>query len=119
MPVRRPDHFDLAVPGSDARVRIRIAAHWFRRAAGRLAIPDRDAPCGLWLRPCRAVHTFGMRQAIDVVFLRADGVVVKVVPALEPWRIAACRGARTTLELRAGLARTLRLAPGTALALPA
>ena len=39
------------------------------------------------LRPCRNVHTFGMRFAIDVAFCDRDGVVLRAV-TLVPCRIS-------------------------------
>jgi uncharacterized protein len=110
---------DLRVPGAPKPARIGVAATWARRAVGLLATRRLDDPCGLWIKPCRSIHTVGMRYAIDIVFLRADGVVAKVVPELGPFRMAACREARTVLELRAGLAQRLGIAPGMALGLRA
>jgi len=57
---------------------------------------------GLLLPRCRSVHTFGMRFAIDVVFLDSRGRVVRVVCGLRPGRIVLCRRAESVLELRAG-----------------
>ena len=58
---------------------------------------------GLVIEPCWSVHTCFMRFAIDVLFLDANGVVLRAVPALAPWR-AASGGlkARRTVELPAG-----------------
>lgn len=70
-----------------------------RGLLGRRALPP-DA--GLLLRPASAIHTCGMRFAIDAVFLDADGAVLRVAADLGPWRMAACRGARSVLELPAG-----------------
>jgi len=106
---------DFRVPGTRQRLRVRMAARWASRALGLLATRELRDPCGLWIRPCRSIHTCFMRYPIDVVFLRRDGVVTKVVPGLKPWRMASCRQAHTTLELRAGLATTLDLQPGMAL----
>ncbi len=103
---------NLHIDGVATRRIIFDASTWWRRAVGLLATRELSNPCGLWLRPCNSIHTFGMRYPIDVVFLRADGTVLKVVPALAPWRMARCPGAASTLELRAGLARRLELAPG-------
>ncbi|MCA6218310.1 DUF192 domain-containing protein [Ideonella sp. B7] len=75
--------------------------------------------CGSWLRPCHWVHTWGARGAVDVVFLRADGVVLKVVPRLPPWRVARCQEAASVLRLRPGLARRVGLQPGSSLDLMA
>jgi uncharacterized protein len=59
---------------------------------------------GLLIRPTNSVHMMFMRFAIDVVFLDRELVVRKVVEALKPWRMAACRGSRAALELPAGTA---------------
>jgi uncharacterized protein len=67
---------------------------------------------GLLIRPASAIHTFFMRFAIDVVFIDRDGVVLRVVPALRPWRLAARRGARSVLELPAGEAVARGIGPG-------
>ena len=42
----------------------------------------------LVLRPCRHVHTAGMRFPIDVVYLDRDQHVVHVEENLKPWRLA-------------------------------
>jgi uncharacterized membrane protein (UPF0127 family) len=43
-----------------------------------------------------------MRFAIDAVFLDREMRVVKVASHLRPWRVAASRGAKAVLEIRAG-----------------
>jgi hypothetical protein len=72
---------------------------------------------GLLIRPAGSVHTFFMRFTIDVVFLDDDGTVVKLVPGLRPWRLAAARRAKRTLELASGAAARASLAPGERLLL--
>jgi CBS domain-containing protein len=62
------------------------------------------------------VHTFFMRYAIDVVFVDADQVVLRVVPNLRPWKWATCRGARDVVELRAGESERADVAVGQRLA---
>jgi uncharacterized protein len=70
---------------------------------------------GLLLRPAGSIHTAFMRFTIDAVFLDAADRVVKVASTLRPWRTAACRGARSVLELPAGEATRRGLRPGVAL----
>lgn len=60
-----------------------------------------DEPCGLLLPRCRAVHTFGLTQAIDAVFLSACGRIL-TQRRLAPNRIGLCLQARAVLELPAG-----------------
>jgi uncharacterized membrane protein (UPF0127 family) len=56
----------------------------------------------LVLRPCRWVHTLGMRFPLDVAYLDADGVVVKTIHmrrhrvGVPVWR------ARTVIEAEGG-----------------
>lgn len=95
-------------------LRIRRADTFLSRLAGLLAIAPLQAGEGLLLSPCASVHTAFMRYAIDVVFLDRAGMIKKIVPALKPWRMAACAGAYQTLELAAGAAARLQFAPGRA-----
>lgn len=79
------------------------------RMRGLLARPPLSSGQGLLIQPCNAVHTVGMGYPIDVVFLDRGLAVMKVVAGLRPWRMAACRGASSTLELAAGDAKRLAL----------
>lgn len=62
-----------------------------------------------------SIHMFFMRFPIDAVFCDAELRVVKVVRGLEPWRTAAARGAKTTIELPVG--RAAGIEPGDRLVL--
>jgi uncharacterized protein len=57
---------------------------------------------GLLIPRCRSVHTFGMRFAVDLVWLGAGGRVVRVDRAVPPGRVRSCRHAIEVLELGAG-----------------
>jgi uncharacterized membrane protein (UPF0127 family) len=74
------------------------------RGAARLRglIGRRSWPAGVALEipRCRSVHTFGVRFALDLVWLDGERRVVRVDRAVAPWRIRFCRRARSVLELR-------------------
>jgi uncharacterized membrane protein (UPF0127 family) len=75
--------------------------HW-SRLRGLLGASEDDFRngCGLWIRPCRGVHTLAMRFPIDVVYLDRAGTVVHLEPDLRPWRFAPVRlQAASVLEL--------------------
>ena len=75
--------------------------HW-SRLRGLMATEPARFPQGrgLWIVPCRGVHTFGMRFAIDVVYLNTEQKVVYVQEHLKPWRMAAVKlQAASVLEL--------------------
>lgn len=59
-------------------------------------------PFALRLERCCCVHTFGMRFALDLHWLGADGVVLRVDRAVVPGRVRACRRARAVVEVAAG-----------------
>jgi len=66
----------------------------------------------LHIVPCNSVHTFFMFYAIDVVFLNREGLVLKVVKGLRPWRVAMCLGSFSVVELLAGEAENLSIKEG-------
>jgi uncharacterized membrane protein (UPF0127 family) len=75
--------------------------HW-SRLRGLLGVSEGDFGngCGLWIRPCRGVHTLAMRFPIDVVYLDRAGQVVHLEHNLQPWRFSPVRmQAASVLEL--------------------
>jgi hypothetical protein len=90
------------------------------RTKGLLGRDRLPAGQGLILEPCRLIHTFMMRFAIDVVFYDRGRRVTRAVANVRPSRFAwGGWRARTTLELPAGAlaAGGFDLAPGTQLRL--
>jgi len=75
--------------------------HWSRlRGLLGASADDFRNGRGLWIRPCRGVHTLAMRFPIDVVYLDRDGTVVHLERNLRPWRFAPVRlQAVSVLEL--------------------
>lgn len=58
--------------------------------------------CALAFVPCRSVHTIGMRFALDLVWLDADGAPVRLDRAVGPRRVRTCLAARSVVETAAG-----------------
>ncbi|HVH20321.1 MAG TPA: DUF192 domain-containing protein [Myxococcota bacterium] len=72
-----------------------------RRGLGGLrSLPEDRA---LRLR-CRAVHTFTMRFALDLIWLDREGGVIRVDRDVPPRCHRGCAGARAVVETRAGCA---------------
>lgn len=80
------------------------------RRAGLLKHTALQPGDGLWIAPCEGVHTFGMKFAIDVVFLSKHKVVRKIRSNMARRGIALDLLAHSVLELPAGTI----LATGTA-----
>ena len=88
--------------------------HWsrLRGLIGRSA-SDFGNGHGLWIVPCRGVHTLGMGFPIDVVYLDSSMTVVHVQSEVHPWRFAPVRmRASSVLELPCRTAAETRTAVG-------
>ena len=75
--------------------------HW-SRLRGLLGASEDDFRNGrgLWIRPCRGVHTLAMNFPIDVVYLDSANTVLHFESNLRPWRFAPIRlKATSVLEL--------------------
>lgn len=82
---------------------IAVADRWWQRLRGLLGRSPLRAGAGLLLRPCRAVHMFGMGYPVDVAFVDRWGLVVAVYHRLAPGQRSRWhQGAACALELPAG-----------------
>jgi len=94
-----------------------LADNPWTRLKGLLGRRGLDDGEGLLIRPTGSIHMFFMRFPIDAVFLDRELRILKVVPNLRPWRMAAMRGAKQVLEIGAGEAERRGLEPGGQLVL--
>jgi uncharacterized membrane protein (UPF0127 family) len=93
-----------------------VADTTLRRLRGLLGRRELSPGDGIVLRPGWSIHTAFMLFPIDVAFVDADQVVIKIVQNLKPFRASVCRGARDVVELAAGEAERRGLKPGDRLA---
>jgi uncharacterized membrane protein (UPF0127 family) len=84
--------------------KLRLAGTVMERLLGLL----RKGVCSdgevLLLLPCSSVHSFGMKDGIDIAFIDRQGRVIKAVTALPPGRLCSCSTAYGTLERRVSAA---------------
>lgn len=112
--MRALDSSELVVDGR-TRVPVERAVTVRARLVGLLG--RRGVDGALWLEPCRSVHTLGMRFAVDVAHVGADGVVIATA-TMPAWRVGrARRGARVVVEAASGRFGEWGLRPGSRLAL--
>jgi hypothetical protein len=83
-----------------------------KRRTGLLKHTGLEPGEGLWIAPCEAVHTIGMKFPIDVLFLDKKKKVLKVRPAMPRWRMAVSLFAHSVLELPSGRAAETQTAAG-------
>jgi uncharacterized membrane protein (UPF0127 family) len=80
-----------------------VAENPWTRAVGLLGRKELPEGQGLWIRPCKSIHTFFMRFPIDVAYLASDGMVMKTCSRLRPFRLSmGGRQAHSVLELPPG-----------------
>jgi uncharacterized membrane protein (UPF0127 family) len=73
-----------------------------RRGLARLDALDPDV--ALHIPGTPSVHTFGMRFALDLIWLRKDGTVARVDRDVGPRRVTFCPRARSVVETVGGTA---------------
>ncbi|ACC73464.1 DUF192 domain-containing protein [Paraburkholderia phymatum] len=98
-------HAHLIHRGERRGVKVEVANTPFERMRGLLGRAGLDTDRALWLEACNAVHTFGMRFPIDVVFIDRRGCVLSVHYNVARARMLVCWRARSTLEMRAHAAQ--------------
>ena len=90
--------------------RIRACGGLFSRLRGLLWSKRLRVKEACWLKRCRAVHTFGMRYAIDVCFLDKKNKVIGLAKNLRPNRFSPIFfKAHSALEFIAGSLENCRL----------
>mgnify|MGYP001611195039 FL=1 len=98
--------------------RATIAQTWPTRLVGLLgcnALPEGEA---LVFPSCSSIHTWGMRFAIDVIFVDRRWRVVSLRPGVRPWRVVwPVRGAWGVVEVAAGTLGRIGLKVGDQLRL--
>jgi uncharacterized membrane protein (UPF0127 family) len=94
-----------------------VAERYGLRLAGLAGLASIEPGFGLLIPGCRSVHTFGMRFAIDVVFVRSeragsDARILSVVQFVQPMQIVRSHsnGPVSAIELAAGEARRRAIA---------
>ena len=99
--------------GAIVAERLEEADGTLSRGVGLLGRDAIEPGSGLWIHPCMSIHMFGMRFAIDAVFLDRRHRVVRVVGGLRPWRmVPLVWRARSVVELPAGRAAEVGVRPG-------
>ncbi|MBP5509661.1 MAG: DUF192 domain-containing protein [Kiritimatiellae bacterium] len=108
---------NVLLPGGGHWATCETAERFFARLRGllgRKTLPDNHV---LRIRHCNAVHTVGMKFNLDLIFLSADGRVIRVCRNIPPGRLFVGGGlrAKEVLEAAAGRVDLAAVPPGTRL----
>jgi uncharacterized protein len=102
----------------DGALRVAVADTRRARRRGLAGLRELNPDEALLLPRCRSIHTFGMRFAIDVVFLDSAGEVLRIVSGVPRRRVVTCWKARAAMETRAGSAERFLAAGCSRLVMP-
>jgi len=91
---------------------IEIADTSTKRRTGLLKYQTLLPGQGLWIVPCEAIHTFGMKFPIDVAFLSKRRKILKIKQGMPRRRMALCIRAHSVLELPTGVLERTGTQPG-------
>jgi uncharacterized membrane protein (UPF0127 family) len=78
-----------------------LAVDFRARLLGLAGLEREEVGEGLLIPGCASVHTFGMRFALDLVFLDGRGLPLSARLAVPPRRVIRQRGSAAVLELPA------------------
>lgn len=93
----------LVSTGKELADKVTIAESLIARMRGLLGKSELPEGHGLLIRPCKGIHTFFMKFAIDAVFLDADNRIVALCRDIPPNRATRVYAkAHAVLELPAG-----------------
>jgi hypothetical protein len=92
--------------------RLEVANTSAKRNKGLLGRTCLNPGEGLWIIPCEAVHTVGMKFNIDLIYLDRKHRIKKIRRNVPPWRISGCLLAHSVIELPAGTAHATQTEPG-------
>lgn len=85
-----------------AREAVGAFGYW-ERLKGLLGTTSLESGAGLYLSPCNQIHMFGMKYALDAVFIDKDSRIVGICKELAPGKISSIYlSAVGCLELPAG-----------------
>ena len=93
--------------GTMVCARCAIADSPLTRMRGLLGRASLAPDEGMLFRPAGSIHMLFMRFAIDAVFCDRELRVLKVARDVQPWKVAAAKGAKVVIELASGAAATI------------
>ena len=77
---------------------LEASTFWMRWRGWKACSQGADFATAVWLSPCRAVHMWGMQQALDICFLDEGDQPLRFCPAVPIGGVRWCWEARSVLE---------------------
>lgn len=105
--------------GTELGHKVQVASSILARTIGLMLTPSLAPGEGMWLTPCKSVHTLFMRYPIDILYVDPHGTVLDR-KTMSTWRMSPWRSqSHGVLELPAGTAERTGTRPGDLLEMKA
>ncbi|GAM15625.1 DUF192 domain-containing protein [Mesobacillus selenatarsenatis] len=89
--------------GIELAADVKIADTFFSRFKGLMLTDSLPVGHGLYIQPCRSIHTFFMNYSIDVLYINENYEIVGADEQLEPAKMGKrYKGAYSVFELPEG-----------------
>ncbi|MGA7109911.1 MAG: DUF192 domain-containing protein, partial [Terracidiphilus sp.] len=76
---------------------VEVADSGAKRSKGLLGRTGLAPGEAIWIVPCESVHTFGMKFAIDLIYLDRQLRIRKIRSNVRPWRMSGCLTAHSVV----------------------
>lgn len=81
--------------------KLTIADSFFKRLIGLLGKKEISADEGIFINPCKSIHTFFMKFPIDVVFLDKSQKVIFIQECIQPNKVTPfIKKSKTVIEMK-------------------
>lgn len=67
--------------------KVKVAKNFFDRFCGLMGRKNLTLEDSIVFPNCKSIHTFFMREHIDVIFVSSEGLVTKIFSSLKPWKL--------------------------------
>tara|TARA_R110002111_G_scaffold13929_28_gene38635 strand:- start:616 stop:969 length:354 start_codon:yes stop_codon:yes gene_type:complete len=72
------------------------------KLGGLLVLAPLKSDQALWITRCNSIHTFGMKYALDLVYIDKNKQVCGLIENINPWKMSFLLRAQSVMELMAG-----------------
>lgn len=92
---------------------VKVADTFFNRLFGLLPVKVLKESSGILLKPCKQVHTFMMKYAIDAIFLSEENIILHIEYNLIPNKVTKyIKETKSILETTSGVSEKYMLKVG-------
>lgn len=92
----------MAIEIENQKLSIKPCIHFLSRLKGMMFQKNQFA-YGFYFPKCSSLHTFFMRQSIDIIMINANHQIIAYYQNVKPWKIIRNKNADACLEFSTGI----------------